>query len=373
MFVSGSDANLFVGSTSFVADAVNAQLLYAVASLLLDSATGDDLDRYAWDRYRVTRKDANAAVVDVTFSRPSSAGGPGTIQIGQGITSQAGIQYALAVQVSFGPTQLVNSVGFARANSAGSASSVTRGQLNQLSTSGLFDQSITAVNPENSAGGTNRETDDTFRERIRGYWNTARRGILAAIAYGALQVPGVTSAIAEEVIAAYTPSGVVIYTTGSGLTPQEASVYFSAAVSQRVVQLYIADSDGNANKALANLVATQLDDYRAAGIAVLINTSIPQLEPVTLDLQFQAGVDTVGLTATILAAVLSYVNSLPVNGVLSYLGIGTVLSTFVQDGLILNYPAAGSTATPTIVAPAADVVPAIGSTIRTTAALVTAS
>src|SRR5580692_692795 len=77
VFILGSDANLFVGATSVVADTINSQLLYAIASLLLDSATGEDLDRYAWDRYRLTRKDANAAVVDVTISRPNANNGPG--------------------------------------------------------------------------------------------------------------------------------------------------------------------------------------------------------------------------------------------------------------------------------------------------------
>jgi hypothetical protein len=42
-------------------------------------------------------------------------------------------------------------------------------------------------------GALDVEDDDTFRARVRTFWTTARRGILAAIEFGALTVPGFVS------------------------------------------------------------------------------------------------------------------------------------------------------------------------------------
>ena len=48
--VAGSDVNIFVGSQSFVAYAIVQQLAERTLALLLDGATGEDLDRLAFDR-----------------------------------------------------------------------------------------------------------------------------------------------------------------------------------------------------------------------------------------------------------------------------------------------------------------------------------
>src|SRR5512143_704982 len=75
--VEGSDANVFVGSQSFVGFACIQQLADRVAALTLDGSNGDDLDRYAWDRYRLTRKGAISAVGFARFFRATSASGAG--------------------------------------------------------------------------------------------------------------------------------------------------------------------------------------------------------------------------------------------------------------------------------------------------------
>jgi len=339
VFVLGSDANIFVGSQSVVADTITKQLAYSFARLYLDGATGDDLDRLAFDRYGLTRKGASAALGAVTFTRATFAAGGGSIPLGTILTTQTGVQYITTTVATFGNSSLGPAFANVRAVQAGKISQVGANAINGFATaSALFDPSISVINPLTTAGGEDAEDDDTFRSRVRDFWNTARRGVLAAIEQGALTVPGVVSAQAVEVL--------------SGL-----------GQPARVVNLYISDSSGVASVQLGSQVLAALYDYRAAGIAVILSTSIPLIVPIHLSLSFQAGIDTAALSTLVQAAIFSYVNSLPVNGTLLLSGLYTVLQRFTSNGLIVSQ---GS-----IISPAGDLTPPIGQTIRTTLASIT--
>src|SRR5262249_709545 len=104
----------------------------------------------------------------------------------------------------------------------------------------------------------------------------------------------------------------------------------------RVVNLFIADSSGVASAALGRKVAAALLDFRAAGIAVVISLSIPQIVDVLLHLMFQAGVDSAALVETVRAAIVEYVNSLPVSAPLTRAALLSLLQRFAADGLIVN-------------------------------------
>jgi uncharacterized phage protein gp47/JayE len=331
--VLGSDANLFVGSVSVVSSAIVNQLAFAFNRLTLSGADGDDLDRLAFDRYGLTRKGASPAVGAVRIFRASNAGGAGTVAIGTKVQTLTGIEYLLTSSASFGASDLTSQANV-RAAQAGKATQAAANTIARFSDpSTLFDRTLQVNNDLTTAGGEDAEDDATFRARIRNFWNTARRGILAAIAFGATSVPGVVTAQAVEALA-------------PGNMPA------------RVVNLYIADSSGVASQALADQVRSALDDFRAGGIAVLISTSIPLIVQVQLHLSFQANVDTVSLTEAVRGAVVAFVNNLPVNGPLYLSDLYSTLQTFVVDGLIVNQA--------TIVAPVGDLVPPVGQTIRTT-------
>ncbi len=331
--VEGSDANLFVGIGSVLADAVLKQLLYATGRLLIDGAFDDDLDRLAWDRYGLTRKGAANALGAARFSRATNALGAGSIPIGTKVGTGTNVEYVTTTTASFGAATLDNVFANVRAVQAGHPSQVGANAISKFSQPGLlWDRTLLVNNDLPTAGGEDAEDDDAFKSRIRDFWRTARRGILAAIEFGATTVPGVASAQAFEVV------------TSSGLPA-------------RVVELYIADSSGVASAQLAAVVATALLDYRAAGIAVLISTSIPQIVSIQLSLAFAAGVDTVTLAQNIQAAVVVFVNSLPVNGPLYVADLLTVLKRFAPDGLVVDQG--------TVVSPAGDLIPAVGATLRT--------
>jgi uncharacterized phage protein gp47/JayE len=336
--VEGSDVNLIVGVTSVVGDAVVKHLGYRVAALFLSTAEGEDLDRWVFDRYQLTRKGAAAARGSVTLIRPTAAGGAGTIPTGTKVTTDGGVEYLLTTSATFGASDLESSADI-RAVLAGKATQITANQITRFSQPGiLFDQSIAPSNPLATAGGEDEEDDETFRNRVREFWRAARRGTIGAIEFGALTVAGVVSAQAVEVL------------NGDG-------------DPARVVNLYVADSSGVSSEQLANDVNVALNEYRAGGIAVLISTSLPQAVTILLRLRFRAGVDTAALTDTIRAAVVSFINSLPVNGPL-YLGaLFSVLQRYVEDGLVLDRD--------TIVEPAGDIIPSVGQTIRVTLTNVT--
>lgn len=330
--VEGSDANVFVGSQSFVGNACILQLADRVAALTLDGANKDDLDRYAWDRYRLTRKGATSAVGFARFFRATSSAGAGAIPIGTKLTSLTGVEYVTTTAATFGATDL-EATCQVRSTSAGQDQNLGTNQLRTIVSPGLlFDPSLQVTNDLPTAHGADREDDDTFKLRIRGFWLAARRGTLSAIQFGATLVEGVVSASATEALDA-------------------------EAHPARIVSLSIADGSGNASRAIGAIVDATLLEYRAGGIFVDISTSMPQIVDIVLHLTFVAGIETATLTQTIVAAILGYINSLSVNETL-YLGqLRAVLTRYVQSGLI---PSQG-----TIVEPTGDLVPQPGFTLRT--------
>jgi hypothetical protein len=337
VLVDGSNANCFVGSTSVMVDAVTKQLGYSVARTYLDGAVDEDLDRWAWDRYTETRKGASAAVGPIRMYRATTSAGAGTVPVGTALVTGAGIQYVTTTTVSFSATQYA-AYGSVRASQAGKAAEVGPNMIQKFSQPGLlFDPTLQCNNDGTTAGGEDAEDDDTFKLRLRNFWLTARRGVLSAIVQGATSVPGVVSAEAVEALTTFPGTNV--------------------SIPAGLVNLYIADSSGVASAELAAAVVSQLNDYRAAGISVVVSTSIPLIVGVAVQVAFQAGVATAALTEQIKAALFSFVNSLGVNQTLSNADLKTVLTRFKSVGVIVSNDS--------IQNPTGDYVPAVGQTLRT--------
>ena len=335
--VAGSDVNLYVGIASVVGYQLVMSLAQNVNSLLLDGAYGDDLDRYGVDRYQLPRKGAAAAVGAVRIYRTNPAAGSGTVPMSTPLQTLNGIEYITSQSVSFGTSDLTAIVNV-RAAVGGKTSQVGANTIRQFSQPQLlWDKTLQVNNDLPTAGGEDTEPDDVYRERIRAFWNTARRGTLSAIQYGALTVPGVVSATVTEALVGVQPA--------------------------RVVNLRIADSSGVASSALAATVQASLDDYRAAGIAVIVDTSTPQIVTVQLKLTFSASVDSTILSENVRTAVVEYINSLAVGEVLYKSSLFAQLQRYQTSGLIVTQD--------TIVAPAGDLVPSTGKTLRARLANVT--
>jgi uncharacterized phage protein gp47/JayE len=193
------------------------------------------------------------------------------------------------------------------------------------------------TNPAVGAGGDATESDGAFRAQARAFWTAARRGVKAAIEFGALTVPGVRQAAAEELLSE--PLGVP---TG-------------------YINLYVADANGQSNSVLNAQVASALEEYRAAGIVVTIYGGTPVYESVELSLSYSAGTDTAAAWAAVRSAVVAAVNAL---GPSETLRVSTIIAAAkTVPGVIVSDSA--------VVVPAGDVVPAAGQIIRTRSDLVT--
>lgn len=330
--VEGSDINLFAGITSVVGYQVVLGLLQNINALLLDGAYDEDLDRYGIDRYQLPRKGAAAAVGTVRIYRTSVAGGAGSVPSNTSLKTLNGIEYITTSACSLGALDL-STTAQVRAVQAGKVSQVGANQIRAFAVPGLlFDQTLQVNNDDPTAGGEDTEDDDDYRERIRDFWQTAQRATLAAIEFGARTVPGVVSAQAQEALTS---------------DPRPA----------RVVNLYISDSSGVASAALGATVQAALDEYRAAGISVVIANSIPQIVDVRLHLTFAANTDTTVLTQVIRANIVEFINSLGVGETLYRAALFSVLQRFSGNGLIVSQD--------TVVVPTGDLAPATGQTLRT--------
>ncbi len=338
--VAGSDANLFVGSQSFVAHAVVRQLQDRIAAQYIASAQGEDLDRLLWDKYKLPRKGAAAAAGGLRFYRFSTAGGAGSVPVGTKLTTlSGGVEYVTTSTATFGALDY-EATCTGQSTSAGLQFEVGANQVRNITApTSLFDPSLLATNDAAMAGAADRESDAAYRDRGQSFWQSARRGTLAAIAFGAQSVPGVASASAVEQL------------DGMG-NPA------------RVATVYVADASGVASQAMGAEVTAALQDYRAAGIQAPVQLSFPLLQAVTMQLVFTAGTVTAPLVELIRAAMVAFVNSTPTSATLYRAGLQTVLQRYQKQGLIPNNN--------TIIEPAGDVVPPAGQTIRTTLAMVTA-
>lgn len=327
----GSNINLFVGVSSVIGEHLLNQLLYRTGALLIDgSEDEEDLYRLVFDRYQLSPKAAAAGVASIRIRRSSFAAGAGSVAVGSVVSSPTA-DYVTTTTATFGSTSLESTCDV-RSVAAGAASRVAAGAIKSFRDPGsLFDTSLIPTNEEPSAGNEDAETPDQFRARSKQFWKASRKGILPAIEFGAMEVPGVVSAQAIEAV---DPSG-------------------DAA---RFVNLYFGDSTGTANQTLAKLVKISLQEWRAGGIIVLTDPSLPQLISIILRLRFLAGVDTDSLTENIRSAITAFVNSLPANGPLYVGELYSVLVRFRSSGLIVDQNA--------IVEPVGDLIPAIGKTLR---------
>jgi uncharacterized phage protein gp47/JayE len=332
----GSDVNLIVGGQSVMCGYLALQHEARFASQYLDSCEGDDLDRFGQDRYQQPRLGASPSVATVRFYRAGSGAGAGTVNPGTLLSSRNGIQFITTSPANFSSTAL-NATATCQAVQSGSQTKTGINGIITISTA-LFDSTLQVTNDVASAGGEDREDDDTYRERLRAFWLDARRGTLGAIEEGAKGVSGVVSAQAIETLNYLGLPG-------------------------RAVLLYIADSAGIANQALATTVLQAEDDWRAAGIPVVVQIGSPQLVSLVLKLTFQATSNTITLTTSIINALVGFINTLGVNQTLTVGMLQSVLLRFQGDGLIVTQG--------TIVSPTGDLVPSLGQVIRTTTNLVT--
>lgn len=315
--------NILAGMSAAVAEEVLHRALQLHRQTFISTAAGAALDSLADDHFGLARQSGVKAIGTIRFSRPTTAGGNVSIAVAVAVTTADGTRFLTTASGLMTGITLDLAI---EADVAGQDGIVGAATITVLDTA-LLDSTITVSNVEATAGGIDAETDSDFRSRIRGFLATVRRGTKAALEFGSLSVAGVATASVDE--------------------------------ATEPITVYIADVTGGSNSALRAAVATELDNWRAAGIQVNVLGATVVNQTVDLTLTFQAGFDTTALRDEVIAAVLAYINSLSIGETLLRAQLITAVG---QIEGVLNV---------TISDPAGDVVPAANQLLRTSATLVT--
>lgn len=285
-FEEGSNLDAITGVGAMLADEVIRIVVAEFSKHFLDTATGDDLDAYVWDRLRMKRKEAAGAVGTVVWTKGDLSASytlpAGYILRGTYLGETIEVATTSAVAVSAADTEV--ELRCQVINRTGRDSSFPADVIDTVASPHLSDPSATVTNPDRFAGGTNDESDDALRERFRRSFEALRRGTVGAIEVGALSVPGVSYVTVDE----------------SDIRCEDGGL----------VRVYIGDPDANSNAALAALVEAELEHWRAAGVLVLVSGA--EREEISLDvtLFFRAGSNRGAIAEAARASIVGYTNDL---------------------------------------------------------------
>lgn len=297
--------------------------------LFVATAKQDALDKVIMDRTggQLPRKDAAPATVTLTLTRVNALAGAGTVFAGtRGVTS-AGTEFQLDSDIVFGASDLSMSAA-ATCTVTGPVGNVAADEITKFIEQ-PFDPLIVPTNADGAAGGTDVEDDIRYAARYFGFFPTIRRGVLSAIQFAALEVPGVEIASVTEVT---NPDG----------------------MPAAMVQLIVGDADGNATSTMLQRVRDALLDARAAGIPVLVSGGTVTFEPVSwAGLQYESGIDSIQAQQNIRAITVA---------VAQFLNPGQTLfrSTLISAAKTVPGVIVGDAA---LVVPAGDIVPATIETV----------
>lgn len=334
----GSDINLIGAGASAMGEEIVRAAARATSDLTLDGAQGQALDRLVADRYSpyLARKTAAPAYVTETFTRPTAAAGVITIALGSILQTSTGVRFKALAAVAFGVGDVGPHSCTLEAVEAGTTGNVATNTINRFQVPPA-DPTIVATNGEPAAGGVFTESDEALRSRARLFYGQARRGVLGAIEFGALTVPGVEKATAEEVLSE--PLG----------------------IPNGFLRLYIADANGQSNAVLNAAVLAALLEYRGGGCIVDVYGATPIYQSIQLHLAFLAGTDTLAALNLVKQTIVARVQQLAPSATLELSLISEALRSV--DGVIVGDDA--------VTLPVGDVVPTPGQMIRTRLDLIT--
>ena len=332
--IPSSNAGIVVEATATMGGIVSRQVVDGLKGLTLGSARGQALDLLVLDRYDMTRNGAAPGVGEVGLSRPTAT--YGAISVPSGTQISAGsVMVETTEPAAFGPADLGPYTVNVQTTRGGLDQAVAAGT--NLAVQGLADTSIVATIAADLAGMADEESDTDLVARAVAFWPNARRGTVPAILNGLLATPGVYRAVADEVLDA-------------------------DGVQVGYVEAWISDKAGRSNSTLASLALAGLEEYRAAGCLVVINTTVPLYATISIvGITFTAGTDTSAKRDAIKAAILARVNEL---GPGQPLLLGSIYA--VLDGIASITVPAGS-----ITEPVGDLTAGAGETIRTRLDLIT--
>lgn len=291
----GSVLDSVNGGGAMLADETIRVLVALFMTLFVDTAAGADLDALAADRFPGLddRYAASASVATLRYTRGALTG---VIAIPAGNTFRATVDgQSLLFTADTGAEMPAasNTVDFtATCSSTGVSGNIAAGEIDEIVDAIGGDTGAAVTNPDRAVGGDVAETDPEFRERIKRYFGTLRKGTVPALEAAGVSVAGAQFASVDE-----------------------ANITFEAG---GYVSVYIGDPDGRGNAALAALAATEIEDVRAAGIEVRTIAAEREEFAIAMTLYCRTGSDTAALKVAARAAILDYMDRFPPNQTLYF-------------------------------------------------------
>lgn len=338
-FFDGDITIAFLHAGAAMADAVTRFIVQALKATYLDTAAGDELTTLANDHWDIQRQPATSAQVTQSFSRPSAGGGEpaGSIPAGTTIatdfsTEGEAVSFVTDAAIAWGVGELGPKTVAATAVETGRESNVKAATLVRVLDIPGFDSTFTTTNAAAAAGGNPEEADEELRQRVRNKSATLRRGTLAALVTGALEVLEVRSAISAE-------------------DPVTADV-----------SVTVTDLDGNSTAQMVQDVITELESWRCAGIPIEVLGGTQLAVSMGISLVVRVGYDVAAASTDLVAAVENRMQKLRGNDTL-YLDtlIGAIIAVAPDDILDVIFDSITFNAASQ---PIADIVPATGQIIR---------
>ena len=281
----GSRLDAVNGGGALLADEVIRLALAGFAALFIDTAEGEDLDALVLDRAGMVRLDATAAVGLVRFTRGVSVG---TLPIPEGTAVRGTVDGVIVTVEVDTDTDMPAGDSYVdvvcTCTVVGRSGNVAAGVLDELVDAIPGDAGVTVTNPARFAGGDTAETDPELRDRFRRWFVNLRRGTVGALETGALSVPGVQFATVDE----------------SFVDPDDGGY----------VAIYVGDPEGAGNDVLADAVEDEIENWRAAGVAVQIFASAREEIDLVMTIRHRPNIDRTALAAAIRASVLAVVDNL---------------------------------------------------------------
>lgn len=279
-FTEGSVNDALAGSGSVLVNEVAKVVIDSVNELFFATATDEALDRLAADRLNLERDDASAAIGEVQWTR--DAAGAYTVPEGtvfsateNGVTTE----YESTSAVSFLASDTTLDIPV-QATATGTQGNVDAGAVNTIVSSFASDPNATVTNALRMSGGSDVESNEAFRARIRNFFPSIARGTVGALEFAAVSINGVTIAVVVE------------------------------DFDDDIVYVYIGDPDATANDALADLVRVELDNWRAAGVRVVVASAAAEELTITINLTVPTGSDQTTLTSEVRAAISDFASVL---------------------------------------------------------------
>ncbi|HYD02616.1 MAG TPA: baseplate J/gp47 family protein [Phycisphaerales bacterium] len=281
----GSRLDATTGAAAVLADQLIEFVVRNFAAQFVDTAQGADLDALALDRFLLTRQAATPSIGYLTWTKdPDAPTLAYTIPAGfvfSGSVNGERISVESTGEVSVGTADLTVQIP-CESTVTGPAQNVAADVIDTLETNFPSDPNATVTNADRFVGGSNAETDAEFRDRIRRFFKTVVRGTVSALRAGARSVPGVRFVTVDE----------------------------SEVEAAGTVNVYVGDPDANSNDVLADLVATELEDWRAAGVLVEVVGAERDERTAELTVYVRAGADTDTLRASIRSVSEAYADTL---------------------------------------------------------------